>query len=70
VDFNSNEGLDVAVTNVTEWFARPGNTQWLLIFDNVDQDYEQGGATVAYDIRKYLPGDHDNDAIVASAPVR
>ncbi|KAF5528920.1 ankyrin 3, partial [Fusarium mexicanum] len=58
VDLNNNEGLDVAVTNAMEWLARPSNTQWLLIFDNVDQDHEQGGATGAYDIRKYLPGDH------------
>jgi hypothetical protein len=29
----------------------------LLIFDNVDQDAEQGG-TGAYDVRRYLAGDH------------
>ena len=38
--------------------TRPDNTDQLLIFDNVDQGHEQGGATRAYDIRRYLPGDH------------
>jgi hypothetical protein len=39
---DSKEGLDVAVMNVIEWLARPSNTQWLLIFDNIDQDQQQG----------------------------
>ncbi|KAL7913168.1 hypothetical protein GGI35DRAFT_442193 [Trichoderma velutinum] len=53
------EDLDAAVANVMKWLAQPDNTQWLLIFDNVDQEYEQGGATGAYDIQQYLPtADH------------
>lgn len=58
MDLDSNEGLGIAVSNVMEWLARPSNTQWLLIFDNVDQDYKQGGATGAYNIQKYFPEDH------------
>ncbi|KAL6807195.1 hypothetical protein GGI42DRAFT_320215 [Trichoderma sp. SZMC 28013] len=55
----SKDDLDAAVANVMEWLAQPDNTQWLLIFDNVDQDYEQGGATGAYDIQQYWPtADH------------
>ncbi|KAF5010891.1 hypothetical protein FDECE_2959 [Fusarium decemcellulare] len=50
--------LDAAVMNFMEWLAQPDNTRWLLIFDNVDQDHEQGGQTGAYDLRQYLPGDH------------
>ncbi|KAH6981463.1 hypothetical protein EDB80DRAFT_899547 [Ilyonectria destructans] len=52
------DDLDTAVASVMEWLARPDNGDWLLIFDNVDQDYEQGGVTGAYDPRRYLPGDH------------
>jgi hypothetical protein len=49
----------VVVTDMLEWLARPDNIDWLLIFDNVDQDVEQGGETSAYDVRRYLPpGDH------------
>ncbi|KAH6975787.1 hypothetical protein EDB80DRAFT_900003 [Ilyonectria destructans] len=54
----SKDDLDAAVASVMEWLARPDNGDWLLIFDNVDQDYEQGGVTGAYDLRRYLPGDH------------
>ncbi|KAH7008703.1 hypothetical protein EDB80DRAFT_751332 [Ilyonectria destructans] len=52
------DDLDAAVASVMEWLARPDNGDWLLIFDNVDQDHEQGGVTGAYDLRCYLPGDH------------
>src|SRR5437773_3723202 len=41
-----------------DWLARPDNIDWLLIFDNVDLDYEQDGSTGAYDVRRYLLGDH------------
>jgi hypothetical protein len=54
----SEEDLHIAVADVMAWLARPDNVDWLLVFDNVDQDYEQGGATGAYDVRKYLPADH------------
>ncbi|CAK7240111.1 MAG: hypothetical protein STHCBS139747_001548 [Sporothrix thermara] len=46
------------VTAVLGWLARPDNADWLLVFDNVDQDYKQGGTTGVFDIRQYLPGDH------------
>jgi hypothetical protein len=58
LNLNSKEGLNAAVMKVIEWLARPSNTQWLLIFDNVDQDQQQGGATGTYDIQQYFPGDH------------
>ncbi|KAM5349990.1 hypothetical protein ACJ41O_006495 [Fusarium nematophilum] len=52
------DDLDAAVARVMGWLARRDNGDWLLIFDNVDQDHEQGGVTGAYDLRRYLPGDH------------
>ncbi|KAL1835370.1 hypothetical protein VTJ49DRAFT_6917 [Mycothermus thermophilus] len=52
------EDLKTAVADVLDWLARPDNSDWLLIFDNVDQDVDQGGETGAYDVRRYLPGDH------------
>jgi len=55
---SSEEDLNAVITDVMEWLARPDNVDWLLIFDNVDQDYEQGGATGAYDVQTYLPADH------------
>ncbi|KAH7124620.1 acyl transferase/acyl hydrolase/lysophospholipase [Dactylonectria macrodidyma] len=52
------DDLDAAVASVMEWLARHDNGDWLLIIDNVDQDHEQGGVRGAYDLRRYLPGDH------------
>jgi len=52
------EDLNIVVTDILDWLARPDNTDWLLVFDNVDQDMEQGGETGAYDVARYLAGDH------------
>ena len=54
----SDDTVNVVVADVLDWLGRPDNVGWLLIFDNVDQDFEQGSETGAYDVRKYLPGDH------------
>jgi hypothetical protein len=56
----SGEGnIDTIVTEVMDWLRRPDNTDWLLIFDNVDQDYQQHNPEPsAYDISCYLPADH------------
>lgn len=55
---SSEQDLKIVVADVLDWLARPDNTDWLLVFDNVDQDVEQGGETGAYDVRRYLPRDH------------
>jgi len=52
--------VDAVVRDVMSWLSRPDNTEWLIIFDNVDR--ESGGDNAdpnAYDITRYLPGaDH------------
>ncbi len=57
---SSGEGnIDTVVTEVMDWLRRPDNTEWLLIFDNVDQDYQQHNPEPgAYNISRYLPSDH------------
>ncbi|KAK3896647.1 acyl transferase/acyl hydrolase/lysophospholipase, partial [Staphylotrichum tortipilum] len=55
---NSEKDVDIVVADVLDWLARPDNVSWLLVFDNVDRDFEQGSETGAYDVRRYLPGDH------------
>jgi hypothetical protein len=54
----SEEDLKTVVADVLDWLARSGNSDWLLIFDNVEQDVNQGSETGAYDVRRYLPGDY------------
>ncbi|CVK91842.1 related to ankyrin 3 [Fusarium proliferatum] len=53
----SKDELDAAVMAMMTWVSRPDNTRWLLIFDNVDQEHQRGGAYGSYDLRKYLPAD-------------
>ncbi len=55
---SSEDELDIAVGDMLNWLAQPSNTDWLLVLDNVDLDSEQGGATGAYDIRRYLSNGH------------
>jgi hypothetical protein len=55
---NSKQNLKIVVADVLGWLALHDNVQWLLVFDNVDQDYEHDKGTGAYDIRRYLPGNH------------
>jgi hypothetical protein len=52
---NSNADVDAVVKDVIAWLARPDNTAWLLIFDNVDREYTaHGGDPGAYDVMRYL----------------
>lgn len=52
--------IDAVVIEVMGWLAKPDNTNWLVVFDNVDREY---GPCIsdprAYDIRQYFSGaDH------------
>ena len=49
------------------WLARPDNTAWLLIFDNVDREYTaQGGDHNAYDVKRYLSGADHGSVLVTT----
>ena len=52
--------LDTVIREVMDWLAQPNNTDWLLIFDNVDREHSRHNVDPdAYDIKRYLPGaDH------------
>jgi hypothetical protein len=56
----SSDDFETVVKDVMGWLARPDNTAWLLVFDNVDREFnERGGDTDAYDVRLYFSGaDH------------
>lgn len=55
---SNKDDLNIVVVDMLDWLAWPDNIDWLLVFDNVDQDHEQDSMTGAYDVRRYLPGDH------------
>lgn len=48
--------IDEVVRGFLEWLSRTENTHWLLIFDNVDRDYQQREVDIdAYDVSNYIP---------------
>ncbi|KAH0558618.1 hypothetical protein GP486_004729 [Trichoglossum hirsutum] len=56
---------------VLKWFALKGNTQWLLIFDNIDEtSYEevpsQSTTSSSYDITQYFPGGDTGSIIITT----
>ncbi|KAF2849807.1 hypothetical protein T440DRAFT_126030 [Plenodomus tracheiphilus IPT5] len=57
---DSGANTDAVVEAVMAWLAQPDNTAWLLIFDNVYQEYRaHGGDPDAYLVKRYLSGaDH------------
>ena len=58
--------LDAVVEEVMSWLAEPGNTEWLLIIDNVDLEYwSQDPSPGAYDLKDYFP-DADHGAILVT----
>ena len=56
----SSGDLDVVIKEVMTWLAQPDNTDWLLIFDNVDREYNPHHPdSDAYDVMQYFSGaDH------------
>lgn len=56
--------LDAVIRDFIEWLSRPENKYWLIIFDNVDRDYqERETASDAYDISIYIP-DVDHGSVL------
>ncbi|KAH7372236.1 hypothetical protein BKA66DRAFT_423213 [Pyrenochaeta sp. MPI-SDFR-AT-0127] len=71
--YAADSGADVnaVVKDVMNWLAQPDNTAWLLIFDNVDREYNpQGGDPDAYDVRRYLSGADHGSVLVTTRLAR
>jgi tetratricopeptide (TPR) repeat protein len=63
--------IDAIVKDVMAWLARPDNTAWLLIFDNVDREYvAQGGDPDAYDVRRYFSHTDHGSVLVTTRLAR
>ena len=56
--------VDAVVQEVLDWLATIGNDAWLLVFDNVDREFDPTKPDpLAYDIERYLP-DADHGSIL------
>ncbi|KAJ5764668.1 hypothetical protein N7533_003349, partial [Penicillium manginii] len=66
----NNEELEQRARDVLEWLKQDGNTRWLIIFDNIDQDSRiDSGVQNAYDIEKFFPkADHGSILITSRLP--
>ena len=52
---SSSGDINAVVRDVIGWLSKPDNTDWLLIFDNVDRDHQQHDAGLgAYDVTRYF----------------
>ncbi|GAB1211759.1 hypothetical protein ATERTT37_000883 [Aspergillus terreus] len=69
--------VDAQVTNEEEaeqranqvllWLAKPGNTRWLMIFDNIDQySLVQGRDDSKYDLYEFFPNADHGSIIITS----
>jgi hypothetical protein len=71
--YAESSGADIAavVKDVMAWLARPDNTEWLLIFDNVDREFNaQRGDPDAYDVRRYMSGADHGSILVTTRLAR
>jgi hypothetical protein len=61
------EAVEQRASQVLQWLAIPGNTRWLIIFDNVNQySLEQDQDNYGYDIYKFFPkADHGSIMITS-----
>jgi hypothetical protein len=67
----SSDDLDMVVAEVMGWLAQPDNTDWLLIFDNVDRDYgSHTSDPLAYDVRRYFSGADHGSVLVTTRLAR
>lgn len=74
IDVQEIRGLEEsrkAAQDILKWFALKGNTQWLLIFDNIDktsyeEEPDQHTGMSSYDITKYFPGGDTGSIIITT----
>jgi hypothetical protein len=74
VDTQKTKGLEEsrkAAQDILHWFALEGNTQWLLIFDNIDktsyeEEFDQHIESLSYDITYYFPRGDTGSIIITT----
>jgi hypothetical protein len=64
---NGDTNVDTVVGEVMQWLAQPGNTAWLLIFDNVDREYKRRGGDIdAFDVTHYFSGGDHGSVLITT----
>ena len=58
---------DQVVAVIKQWLSMKGNTQWILVFDNVDNPkLPDNNDPQAYDIRLYFPEAHQGSILITT----
>ena len=58
---------DQVVALIKQWLSKRGNTQWILVFDNVDNPKLPGiSDPQAYDIELYFPEVHQGSILITT----
>ncbi|KAL3703899.1 hypothetical protein TMatcc_009589 [Talaromyces marneffei ATCC 18224] len=52
---SANGDLKAVINDFMEWLSKTENKHWLIIFDNVDRDYQQENDINAYSVSNYIP---------------
>jgi hypothetical protein len=61
------EEIEKCARQVLQWLAIPGNSRWLLIFDNIDQySSVHGGPGDGYDISDFFPATDHGSILITS----
>ena len=61
---NGQGDVDVVVNEVLSWLAQTDNKKWLMVFDNVDREFDSSTPDpLAYDVERYFP-ESDHGAIL------
>lgn len=59
--------VDEVVEEVLKWLSRPSNSQWLLIFDNVDREISASSEDPeAFDMKDYFPKGDQGSILITS----
>jgi hypothetical protein len=68
----SSEGkLDEVVGEMMGWLAQPDNTDWLIVFDNIDRDYSSHTVDpLAYNVRQYFSGADHGSVLITTRLAR
>ena len=63
--------IEQAAKQVLQWLATPGNSKWLLIFDNIDKySAAEKPGNDAYDIARFFPSTDHGSIIITTRVTR
>jgi hypothetical protein len=63
--------IEQAAREVLQWLAAPGNSKWLLIFDNIDKySAAKKSGSDAYDIARFFPSTDHGSIIITTRVTR